>query len=218
MRRGCRIIASAVAAALLLGLSTPSVAMANTSGKTHGSYKSYQYVNNREKANQKVEASKEKIYGIIGSITNSAGAASEATTSYIDMLIENGMDVEEADVLAAFKDITFGGKTIIGETETDPKKIKPFFVTIGRLKVTLNDKYKLKKIEIGVLEPDKEGKTGDMVYSTIRSGEQLTLSEVLPSDESLPYAPTEIRISFYSTERKTNGEYTVILYRQIEEE
>ena len=212
MGRGCRLFASVLAATLVLGLSTPSVAMAY-------SYqgKSYQYANNLDKANQKVEASKEKLYGILNSITNTGGSASEATTSYVSMLIENGMDVEEMDVLEAFKDVTFGGKTIIGETETDPKKIKPVSVITGRLKVSLNSKYKLKKVEIGTLKENKKGET-EMEYETFRSGGQLTLSEMLPSDESLPYAPTEIRISFYSTERQSNGEYTITLYREIEPE
>lgn len=212
MGRGCRMFASVLAATLVLALSTPSVAMAY-------SYqgKSYQYANNLDKANQKVEASKEKLYGILSSVTNSGGSATEASTSYVNMLIESGMDVEEIDILEAFKDVTFGGKTIIGETETDPKKIKPFSVITGRLKVSLNSKYKLKKVEIGTLAVNKKGET-EMEYVTFRSGSQLTLSEVLPSDESLPYAPTEIRISFYSTERQSNGEYTITLYREIETE
>lgn len=231
MRRGCRLFASALAMSLILGMSTPSVAMAY-------SYrgKSYQYANNLDKANKKVESSKNKLYGTAKNNEGSS-SSSEASTSYVGLLLENGKEIDELDIMDAMKDISFGGKSVltedadirivlddektagwddddIEESEIDPDKIEPVSVKVGRLKVKLEKNYKLKKLEIGTFQPNKKGEM-EFVYKTVVSGSQVTLGDLAPDDWDLPYAPTEIRITFYSLKNKKTSIYTITLYSQL---
>ena len=206
------MFASAMLASIVVGMATPSVGLAYSyQGKT------YQYANNLDKANQKVEASKDKLYGVNNYAGYGSASSSKASTSYVNLLMSGTESEADFDPSSAFRDITFGGKTITGETETDYTKAKPFQVTTGRFKVNISSDFKLRKIEVGTLEADRRGNT-TFVYKTVANGSQVTLGTVLPSDvRRNNLAPTKFKITYYSNSTRNSYEYIVTLYQEIKE-
>ena len=178
-----------------------------------GAGRTYQYANNQDKANEKVEADKKKLYGDTSALESLAGSAStEGSTSYVDLLLESaGADSEESE-LAVFKDVTFGGKSILElQGIDDPRKIKPFTVTTGRLTIKMVDGYKLKQVEVGALADNGKGEL-EYVYTKAVSGGQVTLSSV--GDGETGYAPTQFKVTCYSKADNKNREIILTIYSE----
>ncbi|MBQ7679049.1 MAG: hypothetical protein IJT34_04280 [Butyrivibrio sp.] len=213
MKRGCRKVAPALIVALVAGLAMPNMAYAYPyQGRT------YQYAGNSNLANQKVEADKARIYGDLSVLEKLSDASSGAgSTSYVEMLMDATGADDEAGELAVFKDVTFGGKSVLDQQGIeDLRKIKPMTVTVGRLKVIMADGYKLKEIELGGLQENKKGEL-EFVLKRVRSDEQVTLSTVLPADESVKYAPTQMKVTYYDNAKKKNREVYLTIYSEVRE-
>lgn len=151
-------------------------------------------------------------------------------TVTFDILDENGKKKSTekvkvyADANQPIKSVTFGGK-----------KINTLLFTTsgsGKLKVTMNSGYKLKKIELGTWKSVKteNGTEGKLVYKTIKNNAVLTLSKKAALTEMKEgnlkkgyyhesyfdsmWADNEIRVTYvdkYTGKTVVNTEHDILL-------
>lgn len=89
-----------------------------------------------------------------------------------------------ADKLYPIKKVTFGGKKVPLYTYRNDKRLYTT-ASSGKLSVSMNKGYKLKKIRVGTYKKHKSGKNTytDIVFKTVKNNSKISLGSVYQTEE-----------------------------------